>query len=83
MRKTSVYLTESQTRYLEARANATGTTRSAVLRSIIDNAVAEPAVLDEEVKRAFAALAEEYTDLSAQLFADDPDLSVAPLDYGL
>ena len=80
MRRTNVYLTEGQTRYLEARADATGTTRSAVLRDIIDDAAARPVVLDEEVKRAFAALADEYADVSARLFADDPDLSVDPLD---
>lgn len=80
MQRTNVYLTEDQTRYLEARANAAGTTRSAVLRNIIDDAAARPAVLDEEVKRAFAALADEYAEVSARLFADDPDLSVDPLD---
>ena len=75
-----MYLTEGQTRYLEARAEATGTTRSAVLRNIIDDAAARPAVLEDEVKRAFAALAEEYAEVSARLFADDPDLSVDPLE---
>lgn len=76
-----MYLTEGQTRYLEARAEATGTNRSAVLRNIIDDAAARPAVLDDEVKRAFAAFADEYAEISARLFADDPDLSVDPLDY--
>ena len=80
MQRTNVYLTEGQTRYLEARADATGTTRSAVLRNIIDDAAARPAALDEEVKRAFAALADEYIEVSARLFADDPHLSVDPLD---
>ena len=75
-----MYLTEGQTRYLEARAEATGTTRSAVLRNIIDDAAARPVVLDDEVKRAFAALADEYAEVSARLFADDPDLSVDPLE---
>ena len=75
-----MYLTEDQTRYLEARADAAGTTRSAVLRNIIDDAAARPVVLDEQVKRAFAALVDEYADVSARLFADDPDLSVDPLE---
>ena len=79
MQRTNVYLTEGQTRYLEARAEATGTTRSAVLRNIIDDA-ARPAVLDDEVKRAFATLADEYAEVSARLFADDPHLSVDPVD---
>ena len=80
MQRTNVYLTEGQTRYLEARADATGTTRSAVLRNIIDDAATGPAVLDDEVKRAFAALADEYADVSARLFADDPHLSADPLE---
>ena len=80
MQRTNVYLTERQTRYLEARAEATGTTRSAVLRNIIDDAAARPSVLEDEVKRAFAALADEYAEVSARLFADDQDLSVDPLE---
>ncbi len=79
MQRTNVYLTEGQTRYLESRADAEGTTRSAVLRNIIDDAAARPALLDDEVKRAFEALAEEYADVSARLFADDPHLGVDPL----
>lgn len=75
-----MYLTEGQTRYLEARAEATGTTRSAVLRSIIEDAAAQPARLDEEVERAFAALAEEYVEVSARLFANDRDLGVDPVE---
>ena len=78
MQRTNVYLTEGQTRYLQARADATGTTRSAVLRNIIDDAAARPAVLHDEVKRAFAALADEYAGVCARLFADDPHLSVDP-----
>ena len=74
-----MYLTEGQTRYLKARADASGTTRSAVLRNIIDDA-ARPGMLDDEVKRAFAALADECADVSARLFANDPHLSVDPLD---
>ena len=83
MHRTNVYLTEDQTRYLEARADAAGTTRSAVLRDIIDDVAARPVTLDDEVKRAFAALTEEYADVSARLFADDPDLSVDPLEDDL
>lgn len=79
MRRTTVYLTEGQTRYLKARADASGTTRSAVLRNIIDDA-ARPGMLDDEVKRAFAVLADEYADVCARLFANDPHLSVDPLD---
>ena len=71
--------TEGQTRYLKARADVAGTSRSAVLRNIIDDA-ARSAMLDEEVKGAFAALADEYAEVSTRLFANDPPLSVDPLD---
>ena len=78
IQRTNVYLTEDQTRYLQARADAAGTNRSAVLRNIIDDAAARPVVLDDEVKRAFAALADEYADVAARLFDNDPDLGVDP-----
>ena len=44
------------------------------------DAAARPVGLDDEVKRAFAALADEYAEVSARLFADDPHLSVDRLD---
>ena len=44
------------------------------------DATARPVGLDDEVKRAFAALADEYAEVSARLFADDPHLSVDRLD---
>ena len=47
-------------------------------RTIIDDAAARPVALDDEVKRAFAALADEYAEVCARLFADDPELSVDP-----
>lgn len=72
--------TEGQTRYLKARADAAGTSRSAVLPNIIDDDAARSAMLDDEVKGAFSALADEYAEVSTQLFANDPHLSVDPLD---
>ncbi|MCY4424696.1 MAG: hypothetical protein OXC06_16670 [Acidimicrobiaceae bacterium] len=47
---------------------------------MIEDAAARPVVLDDEVKRAFAALVDEYAEVCARLFANDPDLSVDPLD---
>ena len=44
------------------------------------NAAREAVVLDDEVKRAFVALADDYAEVSARLFHDDPDLSVDPLE---
>jgi len=47
---------------------------------MIDDAAARPVKLDEEIRRAFSALADEYAEISARLFADDPHLSVDPLE---
>ena len=47
---------------------------------MLDDAAARPVMLDDEVKRAFAALADEYADVSARLFAHDPHLSVDPVE---
>ena len=80
MQRTNIYLTSAQTEYLDARAVAAGTTRSAVLRGIIDDAAAQPVTLDAEIQRAFAELADEYHKVSKRLFKDDPLLGIDPID---
>ena len=77
MQRTNIYLTEAQQRALAARARATGTTRSAVLRGILDAELADPGPPDAELQAALAALADGYDDLVAGLFDDDPDLRIA------
>ena len=76
MQRTNIYLTEAQQRALAARARATGTTRSAVLREILDAGLADPGPVDADLEAAFAALADEYDDLVVGLFDDDPDLRI-------
>jgi len=76
MQRTNIYLTEAQQRALAARARMAGTTRSAVLREILDVGLADPAPADDELQRAFAGLADRYHDLVAGLFDDDPDLRI-------
>lgn len=80
MRRINVYLTAAQSEFLEARATATGTTRSAVLRDLIDAAAARPITLDTEIRRALAELAYDYGEISSRLFEDDPDLSINPVE---
>ena len=79
MNRTNVYLTEEQTQFLDARAARAGTTRSAVLRSIIDEAASMPTGLDEDVRQAFASLAANYPEVSERLFAADPQLAIDPV----
>lgn len=76
MQRTNIYLTDAQQRALAARARLAGTTRSAVLREILDAGLAATAPADEELQEAFTALAERYDELVAGLFDDDPDLRV-------
>ena len=76
MQRTNIYLTEAQQRALAARARMEGTTRSAVVREILDASLASTAPADEKLHAAFGALAERYDDLVAGLFDDDPDLRI-------
>lgn len=76
MQRTNVYLTDEQQRALAARARVAGTTKSAVLRDILDAGLAAPPPADLELQAAFAALADQYDRLTAGLFDDDPDLRI-------
>lgn len=80
MQRTNVYLTTEQAEFLDARAAVAGTTRSAVLRGIIDDAAAQPVVLDAEIRSALAELADGYNAVSRRLFDEDPLLSIDPLE---
>lgn len=77
MHRTNIYLTEGQQRALDARARATGTSRSAVLRAVLDEALATSIErADDEVVLAFGELADRYLGVADALFADDPDLRI-------
>lgn len=75
MHRTNIYLTDEQERALDTRARAEGTTRSAVLRAILDRELATPTV-DPGLQEGFAALVDGYRELTADLFDDDPDLRI-------
>ncbi len=76
MHRTNIYLTKAQQRALDARARVAGTTRSAVLREMLDAGLADPGPADSALQDAIAALADGYHDLVAGLFDDDPDLRI-------
>ena len=76
MQRTNIYLTDEQQQALAARARMAGTTKSAVLREMLDVALAAPAPVDDEVRSALAALADRYDDLVAGLFDGDADLRI-------
>lgn len=80
MQRTNVYLTAEQADFLDARAAVVGTTRSAVLRGLIDDAAARPVVLDAEIRGALDELADGYTAVSKRLFDGDPMLSIDPVE---
>lgn len=75
MYRTNIYLTEEQELALDFRARLKGTTRSAVLRQIIDAdlGTGQP---DSGIECAFAELADHYDELVIGLFDDDPDLRI-------
>jgi metal-responsive CopG/Arc/MetJ family transcriptional regulator len=76
MHRTNLYLTDEQERELDARARRAGVSRSALVRSIIDRELAKPQSLDTAVQEVLGQLADDYHDLIAGLFDDDPDLRI-------
>ena len=79
MRQTIFCLTAAQREFLDVRAAAAGTTRSAALRDIIDAAAAQPITVDAEVRCALAEFADNYGDLAKRLSENDPELSIDPV----
>lgn len=76
MQRTNIYLTEDQQRALDARARLAGTTRSAVLRDILDESLQAPHPADDALRAELVRLADGYDVLVAGLFDDDPDLRI-------
>ncbi len=77
MRRTNIYLSEAEQAALDTRAAAEGSTRSEIVRAIVDR---ELNLGREEAPEVDAALAESAGELAAQaraLSADDPDLSIS------
>ncbi|MCA1706457.1 MAG: ribbon-helix-helix protein, CopG family [Actinobacteria bacterium] len=77
VRRTNIYLSEVEQAALDARAAAEGTTRSEIVRAIVDR---ELNLGPEEAPEVDSALAESAGELAAHaraLSADDPDLSIS------
>jgi hypothetical protein len=75
MRRTNIYLTAVEQAALDARAAAEGSTRSEVLRALVDRELNLETESSPEVDAALTELAGELAERSRQLSADDPDLS--------
>ena len=74
MHRTNIYLTEEQDRVLRARAAADGTTKSAVIREILDRDLGPSN--DDDLRADFAELADNYPAMIEGLFDGDPDLRI-------
>ena len=72
MRRTNIYLSDTEQAGLDARAAAEGSTRSDVVRSIVDRELnlADQADLDA----LFGEFAAELAERARALAHDDPDL---------
>lgn len=75
VRRTNIYLTEAEQAALDARAAAEGSTRSEVLRVLVDRELNLDAEASEEIDAALAEVAGEMAERGRQLSGDDPDLS--------
>jgi hypothetical protein len=75
VRRTNIYLTQAEQAALDARAAAEGSTRSEVLRALVDRELNLETEPSGEVDAALVELAGELAERSRKLSADDPDLS--------
>ncbi len=75
VRRTNIYLSEAEQAALDAKAAAEGSTRSEVLRALVDRELNLDSEGSEEVDAALVELAGELVERSRQLSADDPDLT--------
>lgn len=75
MRRTNIYLSAVEQAALDAKAAAEGSTRSEVLRALVDRELNLDDSGSEEVDTVLAELASELAARSRELSADDGDLS--------
>ncbi|MGH9164074.1 MAG: ribbon-helix-helix protein, CopG family [Acidimicrobiales bacterium] len=75
MHRTNIYLTLVEQAALDAKAAAEGSSRSEVLRALVDRELNLDDEVSEEVDRTLAEIAGELAERSRQLSAGDPDLS--------
>jgi hypothetical protein len=76
MHRTNLYLTVEQEKLLDSRARRAGISRSALVRNIIDAALAAPDPADGTLDDAFVRLADGYEAVTLGMFEADPDLCV-------
>ena len=72
MRRTNIYLSEAEQAALDARAVAEGSSRSDVVRGLVDREL--HLTTDHALDDALADAAAELAQRSRQLSRDDPDL---------
>ena len=75
VRRTNIYLSAVEQAALDAKAAAEGSTRSNVLRALVDREMNLDDSGSEEVDAALVGLASELAARSRQLSTDDADLS--------
>jgi hypothetical protein len=74
VRRTNIYLSDAEQAGLDARAAAEGSTRSDVVRGIVDR---ELNLADEaDIDSVLSELASELATRSRTLAGDDPDLRI-------
>lgn len=73
--RTNVYLTDEEQAALDARAQVEGSSRSEVLRSIVDKALNLTEGTDS-IDSGLAEAAREIAETARRLSADDPELRV-------
>jgi hypothetical protein len=74
VRRTNIYLSEAEQTALDARAVAEGSTRSDIVRAIVDRELNLGA--DAAVDEALAETAAELAERARKLSRGDPDLRV-------
>lgn len=74
VRRTNIYLSAEEQAALDARAAIEGSSRSVVLRSIVDGAL-NLGEGSDAIDQALAEAALEIAETARRLSADDPDLS--------
>lgn len=77
VRRTNIYLSAVEQAALDAKAAAEGSTRSEVLRTLVDRELNLDDAGSEEVDVALVELASEIAERSRELSANDPDLSTS------
>ncbi len=74
VRRTNIYLTEAEQAGLDARAAAEGSTRSEVVRAIVDRELHLDAAGADDLDAALGEAAAEIAERARALSVDDPDL---------